>query len=108
MLVQIEQEEYDNLIEQINMLQELVAELSKEKESEAFKPISEYTIDDWQQALKEGWVFCQRNGDLTNIMSVDSDPLTEYPVESESCWLRLNGQELFGGKYNLDIVARIK
>ena len=116
--VTITQAEYDNLVEEVNMLQELIAELSapqdtaQEQQAETyralqmllvshpsfqdgagentthleelvntvmelqaawdrlastpkkdvtdttgFKPISEYTLADWVQALEEGWVF---------------------------------------------------
>lgn len=107
-LVTILQSEYDDLIEQINMLQELVSELYKEKESEAFRPISEYTIDDWKQAKDEIWVFRQRNGDLTTILTVVDDDNTDWPVEINHRWFMLDGYEYSDDLSKYDIVERIK
>ena len=106
MLVQIEQEEYDNLIEEINMLQELVAELSKEKEREAFKPISEYTIEDWQQAVREGWVFMTEGQGPVTVSNVEKGVQLKGG-EKGSWWVNMpSGIDTDGEGYT--VVERIK
>lgn len=163
-MVSIPQSEYDDLIEQINMLQELIAELSgpqpvdtaqeqqaytyqqmqkvlvghpsfkelsdgshceelvgtirllqdaydelnndKEFKLELFKPVSEYTMDDWKDAYDNDWVFECRNGDFTKIIGLDYGD-TNWPVESQHTWLRLDGTEYNSGS-STDIIRRIK
>ena len=69
--VEITQEEYDSLIDEINMLRELLAEAYKPTANAApvFKPISEMTMEDWQQAKEEG-VFVDNDGDEVEVESV--------------------------------------
>lgn len=140
-LVTIPESEYHSLIEEVNMLQELVAELSspqdtaQEQQAETyrelqklltnhhsfqragyeentthleelvntvmelqaawdrlastpkkdvtdttgFKPISEYTLADWEQAKCEGGVFEQNSGSLVKIGETNYDKC--YPIE---------------------------
>lgn len=59
-LVEIPQSEYTALIEEVNLLSELLAEANIKLaglESKEFKPVSEYTMEDWEQAKEEKWVF---------------------------------------------------
>ncbi len=80
--VRITQDEYDSLIDEINMLRELVAELMAVKE-EQFKPIPEMTLEDWQQAMEDGWVFETRRGYLINVEKV-FDSRNTYPVKGNN------------------------
>ena len=108
-LVEIRQSEYDSLIEEINLLQELLMEANARNQSiPEFKPVSEYTMSDWEQALNEKWEFEQRDGSVTNIISLDYSDDISYPVETESTWLRLDGTECDYEASDSDIVERIK
>lgn len=116
-LVTIRQSEYDALIDEIELKDELLGDVLKElksfkdKQSEVsqqWKPVSEYTIFDWEKARTEGAVFLQRNGDLTSILSVDSSSETSYPVKSEDGWLGVSGEWCLGRENDLDIIERIK
>ena len=58
---------------------------SGEFNSNEFKPISEMTMEDWRQALKEGWVFEMGDGEevvVDSIMGRFNDP--NHPVELSS------------------------
>jgi hypothetical protein len=127
--VRITQEEYDSLIDEINMLRELVAEITletdytalgqqastyralnekmlkhhsykkgdggstregelldqldtlfaaydslagKQKEQQ-FRPISEMTLEDWQQAMEEGWEFLDNYGYVNTVTKVTDE-----------------------------------
>jgi hypothetical protein len=111
-LVEIRQSEYTALIEEVNLLQELLAEANARNQSipepTVFKPTTEYTIRDWEQALAEKWVFRQYDGTIINIIRLDYSEDTSYPVETESSWLRLDGTEYDFGSSDSDIVERIK
>lgn len=47
--------------------------LSQVKQKTDFKPISEMTIGDWQQALDEGWEFEDNEEDICQVESVDKE-----------------------------------
>lgn len=81
--VRITQDEYDSLIDEINMLRELVAELTSVKE-EQFKPISEMTLEDWKQAERERWVFQTEQRGLVTVSDVDSNLQDLLPIQLES------------------------
>ena len=109
-LVEIRQSEYEEMVEEINLLRELLAEANHKLSQtlpKDFKPITEYTMSDWQQALEEGWVFKLRNGRAAAIISLDHGS-TSYPVETQWEWLRLYGNAFTGVKSHYDIVERIK
>lgn len=91
-LVTISQIEYDNLVEEVNLLQELLAEANQKiillestnvnlnmEYPEQFKPVSEYTLADWDLAMNEGWVFEQNNGFHVTVNSVCYDE--DFPIE---------------------------
>jgi hypothetical protein len=82
--VRITQDEYDSLIDEINMLRELVAELTVVKEEQTFKPISEMTLEDWRQAERERWVFQTEHRGLVTVCDVDSDLQDLIPIQLES------------------------
>jgi hypothetical protein len=75
--VEITQEEYDSLIDEINMLRELLAEAYKPTANAvpAFKPISEMTMEDWLQAQEEEGVFVDNDGDEVTLTEVFSDSI---------------------------------
>lgn len=105
--VTITEEEYHSLIEEVNMLQELVAELYKEKEPEVFKPISEYTIDDWKQALREGWVFMTEQQGLVIAREIECDIVLLQGGEKGDWWVDMpSGIDTDGEGYT--VVKRIK
>lgn len=112
-LVTIPQSEYDNLIDEINMLQELVAELSKTNVNlatdypEQFKPISEYTLADWELAREEDWVFECHNGSKVRIMETYTNG--GYVLRGDDCLTRtIDGHWCAGETDGDDIVKRIK
>lgn len=47
--------------------------------SDAFKPIGEYTLEDWQQAIDEDWKFKCRDGYPVQVVEVNRT--FKYPVE---------------------------
>ena len=68
--VVIKQSDYDSLVDEINMLRELVAELTSVKEEQQFKPISEMTLEDWVRAKEECWEFEDRDGAVCEVECV--------------------------------------
>lgn len=88
-LVEIRQSEYTALIEEINLLQELLSEANARNQSipepTEFKPIAEYTMEDWEQARDEKWVFELNNGTevfVKGIMDEFND--RDHPIELSS------------------------
>ena len=83
--------EIDELRDRIEYLQDLCSDYAKiieEKDAEIadlrdnllqvstgdqFKPISEMTIEDWQQALEEGWLFEDNEEDTCQVVGVDKE-----------------------------------
>ncbi len=109
MRVWIEQEFYDSLIDEINMLRELLAEAYKPI-APTFKPISEMTMGDWKQAKKEGWVFETREGETVSVDRVCRDE-RPYPIHASNDLSYTIEGEFFSyshGKEPYDIVKRIK
>lgn len=87
-LVEIRQSEYDELIEEINLLQELLSEANQKlaglesKPSEEFKPVSEYTMEDWEQARDEKWVFELNEGTEVFVKGImDEFDDKDHPIE---------------------------
>jgi len=165
--VAITQDEYDSLIDEINMLRDLVAEITLETDYTAlgqqastyrslnekmmkhqsykrgdggstregelleqldtlfaaydslasgtsnttFKPISEMTLEDWQQAENERWVFQTEHRGLLTVCDVDCHPQDSIPILLEA----VNGQTWYVGKDGTDsdnkgwtVVKRVK
>lgn len=115
-LVEIRQSEYDGLIEEINLLQELLSEANQKlaglesKPSEEFKPVSEYTMEDWRQALRNHWEFECRGGNIVTIQELDEHPDDSRPVLCSVGWYHnLNGMlDESTGVEDEDIIKRIK
>lgn len=118
-MVEITQTEYDSLIEEINLLRELLAEanikladclLDKMEdisiriktlnesipEPTVLKPIDEYTMEDWEQARDEKWVFELYDGNYLSVHNVYFDVDEYYPVVTSA------GSFTIGGLYYLD------
>lgn len=130
-LVEIHQSEYSALIEEINLLQELLAEANTKladclldkmedisvriktlnesiPEPTVFKPIDEYTMEDWEQAVCNDWMFEQRNGDVVTVIALNDADETTYPVDTDNTWLTLSGREYLNAQSTFDILRRIK
>ena len=110
-LVEIRQSEYDELIEEINLLQELLAEANQKLaklEPTEFKPVVQYTMEDWEQAVYNKWMFEQRNGNIVTVNALDDAEETTYPVDTDNAWLTIRGREYLNVQSAFDIVRRIK
>lgn len=113
-LVEIRQSEYDELIEEINLLQELLSEANARNHSipepTVFKPIAEYTMEDWSQALRNDWEFECRGGHIVTIQELDEHANDSRPVLCSVGWYHnLNGMwDESTGVDNDDIIKRIK
>jgi hypothetical protein len=166
-MVTISEEEYHSLIEEINMLQELIVELSsvntvQEQQAETyqelqkllrnhhsfqdadgkntthaeelistvkvlqsaydrlastpakqevitsgFKPISEYTLADWELACEQDWIFKCRNG--CNIRIMETFTNGDYVVRGDDNLTRtIDGHWIAGDTDGADIVKRVK
>jgi hypothetical protein len=109
-LVEITQDEYTNLIEEINLLQDLLAEANNritELEGKSkFKPIKDMTYANWVVACREGQEFKTRSGKTTTVIGMDEED-SNWPVRTEDGWYRLDGR--FGVNTGLseDIIERI-
>lgn len=85
-LVEIRQSEYTALIEEINLLQELLAEANASNpsipEPTVLKPIDEYTMEDWEQARDEKWVFELYEGTEVFVKGImDEFDDKDHPIE---------------------------
>ncbi len=93
-LVEISQNEYDNLIEEINLLQDLLAEANNrivELETKPeFKPVKDMDYFDWMIAYRKGHTFKTRDGNTTFVIEMD-DEGTNLPVRTDNGWYRLDG-----------------
>ncbi len=120
-LVEIRQSEYDEMVEQINLLSDLLVEANIKLaglESKEFKPVTEeYTMEDWEQARDEKWVFELNSGTevfVRGIMDEFND--SQHPVELSSvgedlheCTVTLKGQMWCDGRFSeRSIKCRIK
>lgn len=74
---------------------------------DTFEPVTEYTLDDWQEAANEGWEFQCRNGDIVTILLVDD---SDRPVLcSNRYYHHINGMwDESEGEDSDDIIRRIK
>lgn len=107
-LVEIRQSEYSALIEEVNLLQELLAETNQKLAKLDFKPVTQYTLEDWEQAVYNNWMFEQRNGDVVTVNALDDADETSYPVDTDNAWLTLSGREYLNAQSAFDILRRIK
>lgn len=90
-LVEIRQSEYTALIEEINLLQELLAEANIKLAGLQFKPVTEYTLEDWQQARDKKWVFELYNGTEVFVQGImDEFNDSSHPVELSTMFNKLH------------------
>lgn len=69
--------------------------LGLEKEESEFKPVSEMTLEDWELAKDEGWVFETTCGVEDTVIIIDSS-CDQYPVEfRKSGWKTLDGFDTY-------------
>lgn len=108
-LVEISQDEYTNLIEEINLLQDLLAEANKrvaELEAKSkFKPIKDMTIRDWDLATLENHKFRTRDGNETRVVAVDHGSI--WSVGTTYGWHRVDGTFHTEDEVAEDIIERI-
>jgi hypothetical protein len=113
--VTIRQSEVDAYIDEINMLRELVAELTTVKEGQQFeqqfKPISEMTLEDWQQAKEGGWEFETLHKGTVTVHEVstytrDSVPLLLENARGNTWYIGLDGTDVDNEGWT--IVKRVK
>lgn len=75
--------------------------------SDAFKPISEYALEDWQQAIDEDWEFECRDGHTVQI--IELLPVQNYPVRGDDSFCRtINGHWWVEENDDDDIIKRIR
>ena len=89
----IDQEHYDSLIDEINLLQELLAEANNrivelETKSE-FKPVKDMTFEDWVIAHKEGYKFNTRQAGEVEVTLLDR--YSHWAVATTCGWHRVDG-----------------
>ena len=81
-LVEIRQSEYSALVDEINLLQELLAEANQKLAGLEFEPVSEYTMEDWEQARDEKWVFELNEGTEVFVKGImDEFDAKDHPIE---------------------------
>jgi len=109
-VVSITQDEYDSMVEEINLLQELLAEANNrivdlENKSE-FKPIKDMTIRDWDLATLENHKFKTRDGNEIHIVTVDNGG-SIWSVGTTYGWHRVDGTFHPEDDVAEDIIERI-
>lgn len=102
-------EELVNTVMELQAAWDRLASTPKKEvtDNTGFKPISEYTLADWEQACKEDWVFECRNGDSIRIVYMY--PNSVYALRGDDDLTRtVNGYWIAGENDDDDIVKRIK
>lgn len=97
------------LLEQLDVLFEAYDNVVYVEKEQAFKLVSEMTLEDWQQALEEGWEFETREGDVISVIDISVNK-SSYPVKCDNSLLyTIRGYFWDSGKeYEADIIKRIK
>ena len=101
----------ENLEELINQQAARIRELEERKEGQSglvFKPVSTYTLEDWQQAMDNEWLFNCRGGYTVTIESIDQDEGYRPIFCSAGWWHSINGMwDEDCGQDKDDIIERI-
>jgi hypothetical protein len=109
-VVSITQDEYDSMVEEINLLQELLASannrIAELENKYKFKPIANMTFDDWVVARREGHVFKTRGGETTTVIGMDKSD-TKWSVHGDKGWYKLDGTFHPDDEVPEDIIERI-
>jgi hypothetical protein len=97
------------LLEQLDVLFEAYDNVVYTEKEQTFKPISEMTLEDWQQAMEEGWEFETRDGDVISAMTLSSIS-NSYPVIcNNTLAYTIRGYFWDSGKeHDADIIKRVK
>ncbi len=122
-VVGISQNEYDEMYDRIELLESLLVDANKRiAELEApvrfsDKPIEDYTMEDWQKAMNEKWVFQLNSGAKVYVNGIMYEFKDEvHPVElsnsgddEHACTVTLQGH-MFAGRTNhpCSVNCRIK
>lgn len=113
-LVEITQADYDSMVEEINLLQDLLADANNrivELETQSkdctpkFKPIKDMTFKDWEEAQDKGCRFNTRGGGEVVVQALDR--YSHWPVLTICGWHRLDGNFYPNGEVAEDIIERI-
>lgn len=93
--------------EQAAHIRELESLQDKESEEE-FKPVREYTLEDWEEAIVNGWVFETRCGEKVNIDLINGEECNR-PIICSAGWCHnINGMwDAMAGEDEDDIIRRI-
>jgi hypothetical protein len=115
-VVSITQDEYDSMVEEINLLQELLAEANNRIVDlegnllmglpKQFKPIKDMTYNDWVVACREGQVFKTRKGDKISVIEMD-DEGANWSVRTYEGWHKVDGTFHPDDEVPEDIIERI-
>jgi hypothetical protein len=91
------------LSKQLDVLFAAYDSLAGKQKEQTFKPVSEMTLEDWQQALEEGWEFLDNYGDINTVTEI-----TDLVFFSEYCYgFSIDGKHSIDSENNF-IVKRIK
>lgn len=114
-LVEIRQSEYDELIEEINLLQELLAEANQKLaglESQEFKPIAEMAYVDWQDIWDDDNPprFLTSTGEIWTAEYLFKDAEYGYTVafHQDDSTYSPSGDRLMKDGVDVKIIKRIK
>jgi hypothetical protein len=106
-LIELRQSEYDNLIEEINLLQELLAEALTTQTQGQFKPVKGMTFEDWVQAEREEWTFEVRCGAYTKVDKLDPRD-RKWKVATKFGWNAIDGSfDPDYDEHDYDIIKRV-
>lgn len=74
-----------------------------------FKPISEYTLEDWELAKEEEWVFETRQGVELTVHDIDYSFRENLPIRlSDYSWYSLQGAYCGNPTSKYSLVKRVK
>ena len=109
----------EELSAQVDNLEQLVAEqAARIRELEAskgeqsglvFKPVSQYTLEDWQQAIDNEWVFKCRGGSIVAIVTINQGESCRPILCSAGWYHNINGMwNEDVGQDGSDIIERVR
>jgi len=92
-VVEISQDEYDSMVEEINLLQDLLADANNhiaELETKSkFKPVKDMTFEDWKEAKEKGYKFNTRRAGEVKVVELDRGSV--WAVRTHYGWHRIDG-----------------
>jgi hypothetical protein len=97
------------LLEQLDVLFEAYDNVVYTEKEQQFKPISEMTLEDWQQAVEECWEFETRYGDVISAITLSSISKSYPVICNNTLAYTIRGYFWDSGKeHDADIIKRIK